>query len=50
MLKHEICYCLGQMDKSEAHNVLIQAFLERIIFEDHASIVVHEVSHDRRTP
>jgi len=31
LLKHEICYCLGQMTNSEAHNKKIQAFLETIV-------------------
>ena len=44
LLKHEICYCLGQMNKSPEHNSRIQKFLEQIIdekagFED---IVIHE--------
>ena len=31
LLKHEICYCLGQMDKSEEHVEMIQRFLEQVL-------------------
>ena len=42
LLKHEICYCLGQMDKSPEHVTKIQAFLEQIVEGDFAQIIVHE--------
>lgn len=42
LLKHEICYCLGQMDKSPAHVEKIEKFLQRILDEDHPKIVLHE--------
>lgn len=31
LLKHEICYCLGQMDKSPEHVDKIQKFFEKVI-------------------
>lgn len=44
LLKHEICYCLGQMNRSEEHIKRMQPFLEQVV--DPASglpeIVVHE--------
>lgn len=33
LLRHEICYCLGQMNKSQKHIERIQEFLEHIISE-----------------
>lgn len=44
MLLHEMCYVLGQMDKSPAHVQKIQAFLETVIAEGagYEDIVVHE--------
>ena len=42
LLKHEICYCLGQMDKSPEHVEKIQAFLEQVLDGDHPKIVLHE--------
>ena len=44
LLKHEICYCLGQMNRSEAHIGKIQEFLEHVIDEEnnYPDIVVHE--------
>jgi len=44
LLKHEICYVLGQMNKTEAHVAKIQQFLEMVIEEKNGyqDIVVHE--------
>ena len=42
LLRHEICYCMGQMDKTPEHIQKIQAFLERVIESGDAQIVVHE--------
>mmetsp|Transcript_4427 Transcript_4427/g.7537 ORF Transcript_4427/g.7537 Transcript_4427/m.7537 type:complete len:112 (+) Transcript_4427:25-360(+) len=44
LLKHEICYCLGQMNKSEEHVKRIQQFLEHVVDEKsgYPEIVVHE--------
>ena len=42
LLKHEICYCLGQMDKSPEHIAKIQAFLETVVEGDFPQIVIHE--------
>jgi deoxyhypusine monooxygenase len=42
LLKHEICYCLGQMNTNEENTSLIQEFYEKVINEDHSSIVIHE--------
>jgi deoxyhypusine monooxygenase len=42
LLKHEICYCLGQMNKSVEHVDKIQKFLEKVIDEDHSKIILHE--------
>lgn len=44
LLKHEICYCLGQMNKTEAHVARIQKFLEHVVDEtnNYPEIVVHE--------
>ncbi|CDW84373.1 deoxyhypusine hydroxylase [Stylonychia lemnae] len=42
LLKHEICYALGQMDKSPEHIEKIQNFLEKVLDEDHPKIVLHE--------
>ena len=44
LLKHEICYCLGQMNKSDAHVEKIQLFLEHVIDENNGypEIVQHE--------
>ena len=42
LLKHEICYCLGQMDNSPDHIAKIQKFLEYIVEGDFADIIVHE--------
>ena len=33
LLKHEICYCLGQMNKTPEHVEIIQKFLEEVIDE-----------------
>lgn len=41
-MKHEICYCLGQMNKSAEHTDKIQKFLEKLISEDHSKIILHE--------
>lgn len=41
-MKHEICYCLGQMDKTPEHISKIQVFLEGIVEGDYPQIVVHE--------
>lgn len=44
LLKHEICYCLGQMNKTEEHVQKIQEFLEHVIDEKNGypEIIVHE--------
>jgi deoxyhypusine monooxygenase len=42
LLKHEICYCLGQMDNSPEHIAKIQPFLEMIVEGDFAHIITHE--------
>ena len=44
LLKHEICYCLGQMNKTEEHVKKIKVFLEDVIDEKnkYQEIVVHE--------
>jgi deoxyhypusine monooxygenase len=44
LLKHEICYCLGQMNKTPEHVNRIQPFLEHVIDEanGYEDIVVHE--------
>jgi deoxyhypusine monooxygenase len=34
LLRHEICYCLGQMDKSEEHIKMINEFLTDIVSDD----------------
>ena len=44
LLKHEICYCLGQMNKTDEHVKRIQTFLEYVIDDknNYEEIVVHE--------
>lgn len=42
LLRHEICYCLGQMDKSPEHIKKIQIFFEDILARDLPAIVHHE--------
>ena len=42
LLRHEICYCLGQMDNSAEHIKKIQAFLETIVEGEYPQIVIHE--------
>ena len=42
LIKHEIWYCLGQMNKTEEYTKTIEDFFEQIISEDHSSIVIHE--------
>lgn len=43
LLLHEICYCLGQMNDTEAHVAKIVPFLEMIISnESYPQIVIHE--------
>ena len=42
LLRHEIAYCLGQMDKTPEHISKIQVFLEGIVEGDYPQIVVHE--------
>lgn len=42
LLKHEICYCLGQMNTTEENTRIIEEFFEKVIAEDHSSIVIHE--------
>ena len=42
-LRHEICYCLGQMNKSPEHVKIILAFFERILQQGaYTKIVLHE--------
>ena len=42
LLRHEICYCLGQMNKSPEHDKAILGFFERILQGDYTKIVLHE--------
>ena len=44
LLKHEICYCLGQMNRSEEHVKRMQPFLEQVVNPEsgYPEIVVHE--------
>lgn len=42
LLKHEICYCLGQMNSNAENTALIEEFFEQVITEPHSSIVIHE--------
>ena len=42
LLRHEICYCLGQMNESPEHADKIQAFFMRVMTEPHPKIVLHE--------
>ena len=44
LLKHEICYCLGQMNKGEEQTKLIQQYLEKLVEDDNkqTKIVLHE--------
>lgn len=42
LLKHEICYCLGQMNTTDENTKIIEKFFEDVIIEDHSSIVIHE--------
>ena len=42
LLRHEICYCLGQMNKSPEHFSMIEAFFEKILAMDYTKIVHHE--------
>jgi deoxyhypusine monooxygenase len=41
-LRHEICYCLGQMNKSPEHDSKILTFFEKILQIDYPKIVLHE--------
>ena len=42
LLRHEICYCLGQLNKSPEHVKIILSFFERILKGDYTKIVLHE--------
>jgi hypothetical protein len=42
LLLHEICYCLGQMNRSPEHTAKITEFLEMVIRNDYPPIVIHE--------
>ena len=42
LLKHEICYVLGQMDKTPEMLKKSQAFLEHIVTGEHSKVVYHE--------
>ena len=42
LIRHEICYCLGQMNKSPEHDKAILGFFERILQGDYTKIVLHE--------
>lgn len=43
LLRHEICYCLGQMNTKKENVDIIEPFLKKIISErKHSSIVIHE--------
>jgi hypothetical protein len=42
LLRHEICYCLGQLNKSPEHVLIILGFFERLLKGDYTKIVLHE--------
>ena len=42
LLRHEICYCLGQMNNSPEHVAKIQNFLETVVEGNYPAIVTHE--------
>lgn len=43
MLKHEICYCLGQMDLPKKHQARVLSFLEKVVQDTaHSDFVRHE--------
>jgi deoxyhypusine monooxygenase len=47
LLRHEVCYCFGQMIDTEENKVEIQNFLYKEVFENprkYASIVLHEAA------
>jgi deoxyhypusine monooxygenase len=47
LLRHEICYCFGQMIETQENKEEIQKFLYNEVFEDpkkYASIVLHEAA------
>ena len=39
---HEICYALGQMDKTSDHVAKITSFLEMLLETEQPQIVIHE--------
>jgi deoxyhypusine monooxygenase len=43
LLRHEICYCIGQMGKSPEHIQKIQKFFEEEINKPHTKFVRHEL-------
>ena len=42
LLKHEICFVLGQMNKSPEHIQKAQTFLEKVMEGEHSNVVHHE--------
>jgi deoxyhypusine monooxygenase len=43
LLRHEICYSLGQMEVSKKKKAVVQAFLEKVVSEpSHSDFVKHE--------
>ena len=42
LLRHEICYCLGQMNNSPEHAAKIQDFLGTVVEGNYPAIVTHE--------
>ena len=42
LLRHEICYCLGQMNNSPEHAAKIQDFLALVVEGNYPAIVTHE--------
>ena len=43
LLRHEICYSLGQMEISKKKKAVVQAFLEKVVSEpSHSDFVKHE--------
>ena len=44
LIRHEICYVLGQLNKSAEHTQKILEFFERILKEDYPEIVLHEAA------
>ena len=43
VLRHEICYYIGQMGKTQEHIDKIQAFFEEEVCKEHPKFVLHEI-------